>query len=391
MNTTTKIHVAAALAGLASLSGCTLLFRAAKGELVPVGVTQASSSDVMALTRTLGTETDPQAFAKGFVDLASIYMYKCMDAPTMVPREGKSELRDQAGEGLSQAMHARVARFGVDDPVLAAASGDIAALSGKLTKCDEGKRKAQDPSGRFSEAVALGQTDGRAEHVEQIAKTLDGSLEQALRTGDDAVRDWTNDTCGVALPVWGYCVPRAVEGLYSKQRLDGVATVFLAQGNEEAAQLLPRLAAKVGKDVLVGEVRGLMASGKASSVPPTGLDRMETFLRDNGVPGSCNDREALLRAALLAEGSETPRWAITRIVEGQCRNLDDEIIQAMGSDRPWVRQAAAWAVGELKIQKAKKHVDRLRSSDPFLDEGCWCRPVRDTAANAFNKLELEGS
>ena len=49
---------------------------------------------------------------KGFVDLASIYMYKCMDAPTMVPREGKSELRDQAGEGLSQAMHARVARFG---------------------------------------------------------------------------------------------------------------------------------------------------------------------------------------------------------------------------------------------------------------------------------------
>lgn len=387
MNTTTKIHVAAALAGLVSLSGCSLLFRAAKGELTPMGVTQASYGTVSSLTSRVSSETDPQQFSKAFADLTSVYMYKCMENPTMVPEAGKQELREQAGDGLVQAMLARVAKYGVDDPVLATA--DVAGLSGKLGKCDEGKRSAQDAGGKFTQALALATADGRAEHVKTTAQGLDASLEQALGAGDAQVLEWARNTCGSVLPQWGYCMPRAAEGFYSKGRMDGLANALLSQG-DAAKALLPGLGAKVGKDQLVGEVKTFMTSGKATGVSTGGLDHMATFLRENGGWGSCEDRQGMLKASLLGEGSAASQWAIARIVEDKCRNLDDEIIKAMGSDQPWVRQAAAWAVGELKIQKAKKHVDRLRYSDPYMDEGCWCHPVRDEAANAFNKLELEG-
>lgn len=388
IKTTTTTLSVAALVALASTSGCQLLFRAAKGELTPIGVTQASSGDLYGLTSSVSEGTDPKAFAKAFTDLASVYMYKCMDNPTLVPSSGSSEVRQDAGARLLAAMHARVAKWGADDPVLEGAAAEISALPGKLGKCDEAKRSAQDPSGSFTQAVALALPDGRTEHVQTVAKGLDATLEQALGSGDDKnVSSWAHTECGRVLPEWGYCVPRAIEGFWSKGNIQGMAHTLLSQ-SDRGAELLSSLAAKVGKEQLVGEVRKVMTSSKAVEIDSTGLDNMIKFLRDNGSWKTCDDGKGLIRAAMRTPDS-TPIWAIDKIIEEGCRNFDDDIIKALASDDPWVRHMAAEAVGELKIQKAKKHVDRLRTSDPYMDEGCWCRPVRDAAANAYNKLEIE--
>lgn len=388
MTTTTKLTMAAALVALASTAGCSLLFRAAKGELTPMGVTQASSGDVYSLAGSVGSQTDPAAFAKAFTDLASIYMYKCMENPTMVPASGSSDLRQEAGAKLLEAMQARVAAWGDKDPVLDGASAEISGLPGKLAKCDEGKRNAQDPSGSFTQAVALATTDGRAAHVQTVAKGLDASLEQALNAGDDKVPEWVSRQCGVALPEWGYCMPRAAEGFYSKGKVDGMARVLLSYG-DRSKELLAGLGAKVGKDQLAGELRKIMTNDKSVELPSSALNTMITFLRENGGWKTCEEGKGLVRTALKAQGSEMPIWGIEKIIEEGCRNFDDDVINSLADDNPWVRHAAAVAVGELKIQKAKKHVDRLRTSDPYMDEGCWCRPVRDAAANSYNKLEID--
>lgn len=388
MNTTTTLTMAAALVALASTSGCQLLFRAAKGELTPIGVTQATSGDVYSLASTVGSETDPAAFAKAFTGLASIYMYKCMDNPTLVPSSGSSELRQKAGTALLESMRKRVTAWGASDPVLDGASAEISGLPGKLGKCDEAKRSAQDPAGSFTQAVALALPEGRAEHVQTVAKGLDASLEQALGAGDDKVLDWVSRECGVALPEWGYCMPRAAEGFWSKGRVDGMARTLLSR-SERSKELLTGLAPKVGKEPLVDEVRKVMMGAKAVEIDSTGLDNMIAFLRENGAWKTCDDGKGLVRSALRDELRDTPIWAVEKIIEEGCRNFDDDIIKLLADDDPWVRHAAAVAVGELGIQKAKKHVDRLRTSDPYMDEGCWCRPVRDAAANAYNKLEIE--
>lgn len=390
MNTTLKLPLAAALAGLVSLSGCIqLLVRAAKGEITPMGIEQANEGDVWSLASTVGKETNPQTFAKAFGDLASIYMYKCMENPTLVPAEGRAELRQKAGTALLEAMQKRVPAWGADDPVLADAGAEVAGFSGKLGKCDEGKRSAQDPSGSLAQAIALATPEGRTEHVQTTAKGLDASLEQALGAGDDKVLTWASEQCSAVLPGWSYCMPRAAEGFWSKQRVDGMASTLLSLDSERVKELLPGLAAKVGKEELVGEVRKVMTSSKAVEIDSTGLDNMMAFLRDNGAWKTCEDGKGLVRSALHAPSGNTARWAIDKIVEEGCRNFDDEIIKALADDEPWVRHAAAEAVGELKIQNAKKHVDRLRTSDPYMDEGCWCRPVRDAAANSYNKLEID--
>ena len=390
MTTTTKLSVAALAVALTSSSGCvSFLVRAAKGEITPMGVTQASEGDVWSLARSVREETNPQSFAKAFADLTSVYMYKCMENPTLVPAEGKSELRDKAGAALLEAMHGRVKTWGANDPVLEGASAEISALPGKLGKCDDGKRKAQDPGGRLTEAVALAQADARAEHVQATAKGLDASLEQALDTGEDEkVVTWVTDQCGAALPERDYCVPRAVEGFYAKRRIEGLANTLLLR-SQRAEELLPGLAAKVGKDELVGEVRKVMTSDKALEVHHAGLDGLITFLRANQAWSTCDDGKGLVKASLQPQNAQLSSWAIGKLVEDGCRNFDDDIIKALASDQPWIRVAAAAAVGELKIQKAKKHVDRLRTSDPYMDEGCWCRPVRDAAANSYNKLEID--
>jgi len=386
--TSIQLCMATAVASLLCSSGCSLLVRAAKGELTPVGVTQASSGDVSRLARSVSSETDPQAFSKAFADLSSIYLYKCIDGPSMTPKEGKATIREAAGDQLIAAMHSRVAAFGTtDDPVLAAAAGDVAALEGRMTQCDGDKRSKLDPSGQFEQAVALAQVEGREQYMQETAEALDTELEASL-SDDTAVFGWASRTCGASLPVWGYCVPRAVEAYYSREQLDSIANVFLSRSEEQIADLLPALGAKVGNDKLVDEVRAFVIGGRASEVSTKGLDVMAQYLRDNDAWGSCDDRRGMLRSALKSERSQNATWAIGLIVADDCRNLDNELVKSMGSDSPWVREKAAWASGELKIQKAKKHLERLRYSDPYTDEGCWCHPVRDAASNAYNKLEL---
>lgn len=389
MTTTTKLTMAAALVALASTTGCQLLFRAAKGELTPIGVTQATSGNIYSLASAVGSQTDPAAFAKAFTDLASVYMYKCMDNPTLVPTNGDSELRQKAGDALLEAMQQRVTAWGAGDPVLEGASAELSGVPGKLAKCDEAKRSAQDPGGKLTQALALALPDGRREHVQTVAQGLDASLEQALGAGDEKVLEWVSEACGAALPEWGYCMPRAAEGFWSTGRVDGMARTLLSR-SERAKELLAGLAPKVGKEQLVAEVRKVMTGGKAVEIDTTGLDNMMAFLRDNGAWTTCDDGKGLMHAALQLPDGNMARWAIYEIMEEGCRNFDDDIIKALASDRPWVREAAAVAVGELGIQKAKKHVDRLRTSDPYLDERCLCRPVRDAAANSYNKLEIAG-
>ncbi|MCH9682271.1 MAG: hypothetical protein K0V04_12605 [Deltaproteobacteria bacterium] len=391
MKTTTTVCVAVALAGLASASGCSMLVRAAKGELTPVGVTQASGSEIGSLSRTISSEDDPAQFTKAFTNLSSIYLYKCLENPTMAPKQGDSKIRERAGDSLLSAMHERIAGHDLQgDPVLQAASGDVAALQKQIeTKCPGDKLNKLDPTGNFAQAAALAQPAGRDDYVQKTATSFDGELEQALG-GDDAnaVYQWASRSCADRLPVWDYCVPRAMEALYAKERWDSMVTVFLSRSDDHVAQLLPELGAKVGKDQLVSDVKAYMTRGSAPAASPAGLDRMVTFLRDNNAWGSCDDRKAMLQASIAGDSSQVAQWAIRRVVEDKCTNMEGVLIKALGSDSPWTRERAAWATGELDIKKAKRHLERLRWSDPYLDEGCWCHPVRDASSNAYNKLEL---
>lgn len=391
MKTNPMLPMAAVLAGLVSLSGCSLIVKAAKGEITPIGVQQAGSGDVSSLAQTVATTDDPAKFTRAFSDLASVYLYKCLDDPTMAAREGKAEIREQAGASLLSAMQKRVANHELGaDPTVAASAADIAALEGKVqAKCDAAKLAKLDTGGQLSQAVALAQPAGRDAYVEKTARALDADLEAAL-ADERSVLKWADGTCAQLLPRWGYCVPRATEAYYSKGQWDSIVTVFLSSSAKQTAEVLPTLARTVGQDQVVQDVRGyLFDKGSAPPSVPNGLEQMVVFLRANGAWGSCEEREGMLERSLHGDNSSLAQWAIGKIVEDQCHNLDDDIVESLGSDSPYVREAAAWATGELKIQKAKKHVERLRYSDPYLDEGCWCRPVRDAASNAYNKLELE--
>ena len=233
-----------------AVSGCKLFTRAVKGELTPVGVEQATASDVGSLKRQLAKQDDAAAFERAFVDLASVYLYKCMENPTRVPKDGKAEIRNQAGEAMVAAMHARVARHDLGaDPVVGATSAKLAAVQKEVTaKCDAAKLAKLDPQGLLARAVALAQADGRDEYVKATASTLDGDLTAALQKDDRAVLNWAVRDCPKALPGWDYCVPRAVEGLYSAKRWDGIVTVFLELRDAKADGILPRLGEKVGDD-----------------------------------------------------------------------------------------------------------------------------------------------
>lgn len=307
----------------------------------------------------------------------------------MVPKEGRSEIRESAGDGLVAAMKQRAAKIGASDPTVEAAAADLAALEGRMTKCDADKRSKQDPAGQLTDALAMLQREGREAYMNEIASAVEGDLQTAMGEGDDSVRKWVNNTCGTLLPVWGYCAPRAVEALHAEGNWASIANVFVGGRGSETKELLPGLAAKVGQEQIVGEVRDYMMSGKAvAEVHSSGLEGMAEYLETNGAWGSCDDRKGLMRAAMHSEDSRIGVWGIEHLVEEDCANLNTDLVKALGSDSPWIREKAAWASGELGIKKAKKHLERLRWSDPYLDEGCWCRPVRDAASNAYNKLEI---
>lgn len=307
----------------------------------------------------------------------------------MVPKDGSSEIRESAGEGLVAAMKQRAATIGSEDPTVDAAAADLAALEGRMGKCDAEKRTRQDPTGQFEAALAMTQRDGREAYMNEVASAVDADLQIALGEGDDAIRRWVNDSCGALLPVWGYCAPRAVEALHAEGRWASIANVFVAGGRKQNAMLLPALAAKVGQEEIVGEVRDYMVSSKAiAEVNSSGLEGMAQFLQANDAWGSCEERKGLMRSALHSEDTRIAVWSIGHVVEEGCHTVDGDLVKALGSDSPWIREKAAWATGELGIKKAKKHLERLRWSDPYRDDGCWCHPVRDAASNAYNKLEL---
>lgn len=391
MKTHSKLPMAAVIAGLVSVSGCSLIFKAAKGELTPLGVQQVSGHELHAMSNTVATSDDPAAFNRAFSDLTSVYLYKCVETPTKAPRDGKSEIREQAGASLLAAMQTRVANHELGaDPIIAASAGHLAELQQQVqTKCDAAKLANLDGRGQLAQAVELGQPAGRDAYVEKTAAALDTELEVAL-ADENSVFNWASKSCGKLLPTWGYCVPRAVEAYYSKGQWDSIVSVFLSRSEPQIAELLPNLAKKVGQDQVVKDVRGYLL-GKNSQLPasPTGLGTMATFLRANDSWGSCGDRKDLIKRTLHGDNSRMSMWAITLVVEDECRDFEGDLIKSLGSDSPWVRERAAWATGELGIQKAKKHMERLRWSDPYLDEGCWCHPVRDAASNAYNKLELQ--
>lgn len=391
MKTHSKLPMAAVLVGLVSVSGCSLLLKAAKGEITPLGVQQVGGSEIHSLSNTVATSDDPAVFTQAFADLTSVYLYKCLENPTKAPREGKAEVREQAGASLVSAMQKRVASHELGaDPIVAAAADDLAALQQQVqTKCDAAKLSGLDGRGQLAQAVDLAQPAGRDAYVQQTAATLDADLETAL-ADEKNVFNWASNRCGTLLPVWGYCVPRAVEAYYSKGQWDSIVSVFLSRSEPQVAELLPNLAKKVGQEQVVKDVRGYLL-GKAGELPasPTGLGTMATFLRANDSWGSCSDRKDLIKRTLHGGDTRLSMWAIALVVEDECHDFDGDLIKSLGSDSPWVREKAAWATGELGIQKAKKHMERLRWSDPYLDEGCWCHPVRDAASNAYNKLELQ--
>lgn len=384
-----------ALAAL-SASGCGLLVRAVKGEVTPIGADQASESDVGSLGRTLA-ETDDSAIAtKAFTDLSSIYLYKCVDSPTRVPKEGKGEIRTRAGETLVAAMEARLSKHAPGQDATADALAERAASiqSQVSTKCDDAKLAKQDPGGKLATAAALTTVDGRTARADELASQIEPELQSALQEDHNrqAVWRWTTQTCPKVLPSDSYCVPRALDVLLDAGRWDTIAGTFVGANGGDT--VLPTLADRHGADTIANETKTfLLSAGKedATSTSRTAMDRMTAYLREAGAWGSCSDHEGSLAGKIEGEDVVSAQWAIDQVVADKCTDLGDAIIEALGSDSMSIRAKAAWAVGELDIRKGKRHVERLQWSDPGYSDGCYCYPVRDAARNAYNKLELQAS
>ena len=384
-----------ALAAL-SASGCGLLVRAVKGEVTPIGADQASESDVGSLGRTLSETNDTASATKAFTDLSSIYLYKCVDSPTRVPKDGKTEIRQRAGETLVAAMEARLSKYAPGQDVTADALAERAASLQKqvATKCDADKLAKQDPGGKLATAAALTTVEGRTARAEALAAELEPELQAALgeEKNRQAVWRWTTQICPRVLPTDSYCVPRALDVLHEAGRWDTIASNFV--GGTGGDTVLPLLADRHGADTIAAETKTfLMSAAKedAASTSRTAMDRMTAYLRDSGAWGSCSDHEGSLTAKIKGEDVVSAQWAIDQIVADKCTDLGKAIVKALGSDSMSVRAKAAWAVGELDLQKAKRHVERLQWSDPGYSDGCYCYPVRDAARNAYNKLELQAS
>jgi len=384
-----------ALAAL-SASGCGLLVRAVKGEVTPIGVEQASESDVGSLGRTLAETDDAAAATKAFTDLSSIYLYKCVDSPTRVPKDGKAAVRTRAGETLVAAMESRLSKHapGQDATADALAERAAAIQSQVSTKCDADKLAKQDPGNKLATAAALTSVEGRTARADEFAAALEPELESALgeERNRQAVWRWTTQTCPKVLPSDSYCVPRALDVLHEAGRWDTIAGTFV--GGNGGDTVLPALADRHGADAIAAEAKTfLMSAAKedAASTSRTAMDRMTAYLREAGAWGSCSDLEGSLASKIKGEDVTSAQWAIDQVVADKCTDLGGAIIKALGSDSMSIRAKAAWAVGELDIRKGKRHVERLQWSDPGYSDGCYCYPVRDAARNAYNKLELQAS
>ncbi len=370
--------------------GCGTLVRAVKGELTPIGVEQATDGDVSSLAGTVAATDDPAEFVAAFRDLSSVYLYKCIEDPTKVPRDGKAEVRTRAGNALVEATTARVKRYGSEDPLVGTVDDRLASLKGTISKCDDGKLRVQDPDAKLDKAIATMQRDGRAARVAEHEAAADATLADAITSDDNdlALRRWMQQSCAGLLPA-DRCYEKAVDAAYDAGKWDTLVRTFLAAGPDYAATVLPGLAERKGVKEVTDRVHTqLLGDGKLPGFDKS-LQRMAEFLQMQERWGTCKDRQEPL-TRMITEGDDvTAGWAIGRVVEDQCRELDAVVVRALGSDSSHVRKTAAWAIGELRIAKGKKHLDRLRYTDPYYSNGCWCHPVRDAAKLAFNKLELE--
>ncbi|MBX7080122.1 MAG: hypothetical protein K1X88_13080 [Nannocystaceae bacterium] len=382
-----RLVVAASLV-LSSASGCGLLVRAAKGELTPVGVEALDGGGITQRGATLATATDAATAGAALRDLTSVYLYKCLEKPSRVPQQGNSSLREAAGETMVAALGRRVAEHPLAGDL--SLDDEVASLRQQIDrKCGAAGLAKHDPKGHFAAAAELATSSGRRAYVERTAAALEPGLDAAIAADAYAVKRWIDGECTRALPTWDYCVPHVAETLWHSQRYELLFTALLDSSADQADGVLARLSQSVGEDKVVSSVKDYLLGGKATLPETTrALDRGVEFLRAHGAWGDCSARAPMWKRAITSGPSITAQWAIEGVVAERCRNLDDVIIKALGSDQPYVRAKAAWAVGELSLTKAKKHMERLQWSDPFLDQGCFCHPVRDEAKQAFNKLEL---
>ncbi|MFO0631624.1 MAG: hypothetical protein U0168_02100 [Nannocystaceae bacterium] len=382
-----RLVVAAALV-LSTASGCGLLVRAAKGELTPVGVEALDASGIAQRGSVLATASDSATAGAALRDLASVYLYKCLEKPSRVPQQGNSSLREAAGETMVTALGRRVAEHPLEGDV--SLDDEVASLRKQIdSKCGASGLAKHDPKGHFAAAAELATSSGRTVYVERTAQSLEPGLDAAIAADAYAIRRWIDGECTRALPTWDYCVPHVAEKLFTSQRYELLFTALLDSSADQADGVLAGLSQRVGEDKLVASMKDYLLGGKATLPQTTrALDRGAEFLRAHGAWGDCSTRATMWKRAIASGTSITAQWAIDGIVAERCRNLDDVIVKALGSDQPYVRAKAAWAVGELSLTKAKKHMERLQWSDPFLDQGCWCHPVRDAAKQAYNKLEL---
>lgn len=369
-----------------SSSGCSLLVRAVKGEVTPLGADGASSSDVSSLGRTLASSDDPAALNKAFADLTSIYLYKCLNSPPRVPKEGKSEIRSTAGETLVAGLQARLARHAPGDDAGADALSDKAASLTKeaTTKCDADKFGKQDAPGHLAAATALTTVQGRQEVANGFATQLESHLETALGEDNDAyaVQRWASQTCPQLLSKDAYCIPHALQVLHEKGRWGTIANGFLSK--DGAA--LGVLATEYGADTVVGEVQTFLLETGDTRIQRsrTVMNAMTSFLKERDAWGGCKSHSNAYKALIKGDDSVDAEWALDQTVQDKCTALGTTVIKALGSDSSRIRAKAAWAVGELDLRAGKKHVYRLRWNDPEWD-------VRDAAAEAYNKLELQAS
>lgn len=373
---------------ISSASGCSLLVRAAKGELTPVGVDAIDSGGIAQRSNTLVSSTDPQAVATAFRELGSAYLYKCLEKPSKVPSQGNQELRKHAGEALLGGLQQRVARQPLQGDV--SLDAEVADLQRQIaSKCGDAGLAKHDPEGRFAAAAEIATSKGRVAYVERTGAAIDASLDAAIASDANAVRRWVDGECAPKLPAWDWCVPHAAEKLYSAKQYETLFVAVLDTSAQQGDAVLGTLAQRVGEAHLVNSVRDYLLDGRSALPSATrALDRSKAFLEAHDAWGDCNKRAAMWRRALAGGSTTAAEWALDGIVADKCRNVDDAIVKALGSDQPYVRAKAAWAVGELSLTKAKKHMERLQWSDPYLDQGCWCHPVRDAAKQAYNKLEL---
>ena len=180
----------------------------------------------------------------------------------------------------------------------------------------------------------------------------------------------------------GLRIPHTIAALHERGRWDTIGDGFV----DGEGKTMEALVAEHGAETVTSQVREFLFETGESRTFRTrhAMDNLTAFLRAQDAYGDCSTNSRALSSLVKSKDATDSEWALDRIVEDGCSDLGKVVIKALANDSSRVRRKAAWAVGELGLAAGRKHVYRLRWDDPDWD-------VRNAAAEAYNKLEIESS